>query len=229
MHDRIIAWICRKVHDAGKPGVVVGISGGIDSALVACLAREALGEENVKGFWLPSISGEEFPDEIHDLVDACNIALEEVDIAPMLVEAESAIQPVLVSLYKLMGNVAARLRMTVLYALAEDLDYLVIGTTNKSEAMIGYYTKWGDGAVDLEPIADLYKHEVYEMARKYYSDMIPEAIFNKAPSAGLWEGQTDEDELGFKYEDLLHPPTERIQRLIEETEHKRHMPPTPGV
>jgi len=225
LHDKIVAWIRDQVNAANKYGIILGISGGIDSALVACLAREALGEENVMGVWMPC--HQPFPDDIQELINNCGICFEEIDISGMQAEADNAIWPVSPNKTKLMGNIAARLRMVTLYALAEETNGLVMGTTNKSEMMIGYYTKWGDGGVDLEPIANLYKHEVYEMAREYYSDMIPEAIFNKAPSPGLWAGQTDENELGFKYEDLLHPPTEQIQQLIEATEHKRRMPPKP--
>jgi NAD+ synthase len=127
--------------------------------------------------------------------------------------------------------------MAALYCAAQSLDYLVVGTGNKSERMIGYFTKWGDGATDISPIANLYKHQVYALAREL---SIPEEVINKAPTADLWEGQTDENEIGMAYEELdvvlagiesgelseLSPKSvEKVRKMIASSEHKRCTPP----
>ena len=136
-----------------------------------------------------------------------------------------------------LGNVRPRLRMATLYYLANSLNYLVAGTGNRSEVTIGYFTKHGDGGVDVLPIGHLLKSQVRALARELG---VPQAIIDKAPSAGLWVGQTDEAEMGFSYADLeryladgpegVSPALAlRLERLIRATEHKRSMPPTPEL
>ena len=130
-----------------------------------------------------------------------------------------------------LANIKPRLRMTMLYYEGGLNKYLVVGTSNKSELVIGYYTKYGDGGVDIEPIGNLVKSQVLELARYL---QIPEIIINKTPTAGLWEGQTDELEMGVTYRELDHyilngcasdSAKSRIEKLIKVSEHKRHMPP----
>ena len=133
------------------------------------------------------------------------------------------------------GNIRARLRMATLYYVANSLEYVVVGTGNRSELTIGYFTKHGDGGVDLLPIGHLLKNEVRNVARELG---VPQEIIDKAPSAGLWPGQTDEAEMGFSYADLERYLTNgpegvspalalRLERVIRSTEHKRTLPPTP--
>ena len=134
-----------------------------------------------------------------------------------------------------LGNVRPRLRMTTLYFVANSLNYLVAGTGNRSEVTIGYFTKHGDGGVDVLPIGHLLKSQVRTLAKEVG---VPQAIIDKAPSAGLWPGQTDEAEMGFSYADLERYLTSgpegvspalalRLERTIRATEHKRGLPPTP--
>ncbi|MFN3966799.1 MAG: NAD(+) synthase, partial [Endomicrobiia bacterium] len=124
------------------------------------------------------------------------------------------------------GNLKPRLRMLVLYYFANKLNYLVAGTGNKSEIMMGYFTKYGDGGVDILPIGDLLKKDVIQLARKLE---IPERIINKKPSAGLWPGQTDEEEMGITYKKLdkileSKSKNSKIENIIKKTEHKRKPP-----
>ncbi len=179
----------------GNTGVVVGLSGGIDSALTARLARDAIGAAGVLGILLPDAR---FPAALREETEAygrsLGIEVRTVPIAP----AERAFREMLpeVTDRVTVGNVVARIRMNVLYALARERRRLVAGTGNKSELLLGYFTKYGDGGVDLLPIGDLYKTEVRELADRLE---LPRAVRVRAPSAGLWEGQTDEEELGLPY------------------------------
>ncbi|HXW67689.1 MAG TPA: NAD+ synthase [Thermoplasmata archaeon] len=182
----------------GATGVVVGLSGGIDSALTARLARDALGAAHVLGVQLPD---ERFPAEIIAETDAFGRSLGiEVRTVPIdgAVRAIRELLPEIADRVTL-GNEVARVRMTVLYALARERRRRVAGTGNKSELLLGYFTKYGDGGVDLLPIGDLYKTEVLALARELE---LPAAIRERPPSAGLWEGQTDEGELGLPYAEI---------------------------
>ena len=223
----ITTWMTSKVKEANKKGVVIGLSGGLDSAVVAILAKIAF--NNILCINMPCWSNSQ------DKYDAETLS-EEFDLPFKVVELDGVYEALRFNLKndtdkvtKVMeGNIKARLRMTTLYLYAQLNDYLVLGTTNKSEYNIGYGTKWGDSACDLLPIADIYKTDLYDIARALE---IPEEILTKKPSAGLWEGQTDEDELGFSYEVLdRYLKTEEIEdkeiqkkidRMIISTEHKR--------
>ena len=224
----ITTWMTSKVKEANKKGVVIGLSGGLDSAVVAILAKIAF-DNNILCINMPCWSNPQ------DKYDAETLS-EEFDLPFKVIELDDAYEDIRFKLKndtdkvtKVMeGNIKARLRMTTLYLYAQLNDYLVLGTTNKSEYNIGYGTKWGDSACDLLPIADIYKTDLYDIARALE---IPEEILTKKPSAGLWKGHTDEDELGFSYEVLDHylkteeiedkEIQKKIDRMIISTEHKR--------
>ncbi len=235
---------------AGPPaaeGVVLGLSGGIDSALCARLAVDALGPDRVLGVLLP-VDG--FPEALRQETEAyahtLGIEHRVVPLGPTLAAFRSAL-PDLTD-RTTVGNSVARLRMMTLYALARERRRLVLGTGNKSELLQGYFTKFGDGGVDLLPIGDLYKTQVRALAAELG---LPSAIRERAPSAGFWEGQTDEEELGVAYvdldrvlygiEQLLRPeeiadrtgvPLETVRAVAERvlaTRHKRRLPPIAKV
>lgn len=178
----------------GDKKAIIGLSGGIDSSVVAYLCVEAIGKENVIGLHMP-YKNQGTEDSV--LIEkSLGIESVSINIGPIVDSF-----PIIVSdndkLVK--GNIMARIRMVLLYQYANAYNGMVMGTTNKAEAEIGYYTKYGDGAVDVEPIADLYKREVRELAVILG---VPERIIKKAPSAGLWNGQTDEGEIGMTYDEL---------------------------
>ena len=194
--DDIVEFVQNKVSEANAEGLVVGLSGGIDSTLAAFLACEAVGKDNVFGIVMPSTTTPT-EDKLHGTVIAqlLGINYKEIAIDSILNEFLSVTQ---LEEDKLsIGNLKARIRMSIIYFYANSKNYLVSGTGNKSEILIGYFTKHGDGACDIEPIGDLYKTDVYQLA-KYLE--IPQEIIDKPPRAGLWNNQTDEDEIGMTYE-----------------------------
>ncbi len=231
----------------GVRGIAVGLSGGIDSALTARLAVDALGAERVLGVLQPD---EAYPAallaETQAYARSLGIEQRTISIVPM----ESAVRSALPELADpvALGNVKARIRMILLYAVAREHGRLVAGTGNKSELLLGYFTKYGDGGVDLLPLGDLYKTELRELAAQLG---LPPAIRDRPPTAGLWEGQTDEEELGIRYEELdrILVGFERllsedeiaaatgssldtvrgIARRMRATRHKRRMPPIPKL
>jgi NAD+ synthase len=231
----------------GSEGVVVGLSGGIDSALVARLARDALGGEHVLGVLLPDAP---FPDPLRRETEsyARDLGIESRTIPIESVEnAYRTLLPELTDRVSL-GNVKARIRMSVLYTIARERRRLVVGTGNKSELLLGYFTKYGDGGVDLLPLGDLYKTDIRAIAKEL---ALPAAIQERPPTAGLWEGQTDEAELGISYSDvdqilfgleqlrseeeiaaLTGFPLARVREVSERVarfRHKRRPPPIPKV
>jgi len=189
-----VAFIRDVVASAGAAGVVFGNSGGKDAALVGALCKLAC--VNTVGVIMPCGSQRNYgSDKTDALLVATQFGIEtrEVDLTTMreaLLQAAGGLNDAAIS------NIAPRLRMTTLYAIAQNENLLVAGTSNKSERHMGYFTKWGDGASDFRVIADLTVAEVYEFLR--YLD-VPEGIISKAPSAGLFEGQTDEAEMGVTY------------------------------
>lgn len=238
--QRTVEWLTRKVTETKTRGLLVGVSGGLDSAVVACLLKKAV-PNNSMGVIMPCGSS---PSDIEDawkVVKACGIMAVEIDLTDIhgilsdrvfekvkcLKDTDSG------SGRMARANLKARLRMGTLYSIANYKNYLVVGTDNAAETYVGYFTKYGDGGVDLQPIAHLKKREVREWARLLG---IPECIIKKAPTAGLWEGQTDEQEMGTTYDvvdDLLDgkavPEKDRelIERLHRVSGHKRSMPPYP--
>ncbi|ALT67938.1 NAD+ synthase [Methanobrevibacter millerae] len=194
--DDIVEFVQNKVSEANADGLVVGLSGGIDSTLAAFLACEAVGKKNVFGIVMPSTTTPT-EDKLHGtaIAQLLGINYKEIAIDSILNEFLSVTQ---LEEDKLsIGNLKARIRMSIIYFYANSKNYLVSGTGNKSEILIGYFTKHGDGACDIEPIGDLYKTDVYQLA-KYLE--IPQEIIDKPPRAGLWNNQTDEDEIGMTYE-----------------------------
>ncbi|MDO5859412.1 NAD+ synthase [Methanobrevibacter sp.] len=194
----IVNFIKSKVNESKTNGIVIGLSGGIDSTLATYLACEAIGKENVFGITLPSATTPT-EDKIHgiEIAQKLGIDYEEIPIDGILNEFLAVTQ--LENNNLAIGNLKARIRMSIIYYYANQKNYLVCGTGNKSEILIGYFTKHGDGACDMEPIGDLYKTEVYKLSE---SLGVQKEILNKPPRAGLWTNQTDEDEIGMSY-DLL--------------------------
>lgn len=195
----LVSFIQSYATDAGVTGFVLGVSGGVDSAVVAALAKEAVGAQNVLGLLLPHATSNPTDAAHGELVcRKLGIPFERVDITSIVAAAEAACAshaPQKMAAW----NLRPRARMIVLYAHAQQMGRLVLGTGNKSELLVGYFTKWGDGAADVYPLGDLYKTDVWALARDL--DLPPEVV-DKAPSAGLFEGQTDEGELGVRYADL---------------------------
>lgn len=231
--EKRVAFIREQIDGPGLGGAVVGISGGIDSAVSAALCVRALGRERVIGVWMPAYSQAIHAEDAQKLADAIGLQLVTVDLGPAFDAIVPEIEKVLPLDDKTKGNTKARLRMTTLYAIANQKGYLVVDTCNRSEIYIGYMTKGGDGLADINPVASLTKHEIRILARELG---VPESILTKAPSADLWEGQTDEKEMGFSYEDLdrllitgeTDPEAKkRIDYLHRISEHKRR--PMPEV
>lgn len=233
----IVVWLRKKVTDANVNGLIVGLSGGLDSAVVAHLMKRAY-PDNSLAVIMPIDSNPVDMDHAQKVIDSCDIKQMTVDLtkthAAMMQTIKSATAEGEWNEQNEQAadaNLRARLRMGTLYTLATNYNYLVVGTDNLAEWETGYFTKYGDGGVDIQPIIDLTKREVAEMAR-YLG--VPSEVIDKKPSADLWTGQTDEAEMGTSYDmiddylDGISIP-ERDRELIEtmkrRTEHKRHMPP----
>src|SRR5919204_1256246 len=211
--ERLAAWMRQRIAEAGAQGLVVGLSGGVDSAVVARLAQLA-SPGAVIGVLMPCHSDSADERDAAMVAKHFSIPTVRVDLAPaydtLADSVKSAVQTLPPTLHKErphddprsrvpLANMKPRLRMTTLYFFANTLNYLVAGTGNKSELSIGYFTKYGDGGVDLRPLANLVKSEVRALARELN---VPQAIVDRTPTAGLWLGQTDESEMGFTYDEL---------------------------
>ncbi len=219
-------WLCEKVHEAHSSGIVLGLSGGIDSSVLAALGGEALGREKVLGIIMPCHSIDEDEQDARLLASELDINFMRVDLTntfdSLIISFGIELSPLARS------NLKARLRMATLYAVAQTANFLVCGTSNRSEYETGYFTKYGDSGVDLMPLAGFLKREIREMAKILH---VPEKIITKAPSAGLYKGQTDEDDMGFSYEVLDEylatghinddKARDRIDAMHTRSEHKR--------
>lgn len=229
--DEKVDWIKRVLTEAHAKGVVLGMSGGKDSALVGILCKMAT--ENVTGIIMPCQSKRNLGEDREHAIMLNNkycIKTLEVDITGVKIAFAKLLEPLDDSQKPMAyANMNPRLRMITLYNYAQRKGYIVAGTGNLSEITMGYFTKWGDGAFDFNPIADLTATEVFEILR--YLDC-PKEIIDKAPSAALYEGQTDEEEMGIKYVDLDRyiktregsiETKNKVDKAYKFTEHKRTM------
>jgi NAD+ synthase len=193
----LVGFIRDEIHKVGMSRCVLGLSGGIDSALSAYLSAEALGAENVLVVRMPyKTSSEDSLSDAQRVIDALGLPSLTIPITAMA-DALFEQVPTITPMRK--GNIMARLRMTILYDQSVEWRGLVMGTSNKTEMLLGYSTIYGDSGVAVQPIADLYKTQVRALSA---SLGMPESILHKAPSADLWVGQTDEGELGFSYAEV---------------------------
>jgi len=260
IREQIVGDIQATVADANAEGVVVAMSGGIDSTLTAALAVEAVGNESVLGLGLPChMTDGVHVSDAHTIADGMGIDFEEIQLRPLLECFEETVASELESTAAAderpnernheLGNATARLRMLTAYYAANRQSRVVLGTANRSERLLGYFTKYGDSAADIHPLGDCYKTEVRALAKHIG---LPRRIITKEPTAGFWATQTDAGELGARY-DVIDPllyrfveegrPLEEaaaglrldretaaeIASRYAETEHKRTVPPTPGI
>jgi len=197
--DELSGFIRTCVSEAGAKGVVVGISGGVDSAVIVKLCADALGGDKVHAVFMPaSVTSEVDRRQTEQMCAEWGVDYSVVCIQPaveaffgmLLKGGESPLEK---------GNIMSRCRMITLYHRAKTEGAIVVGTTNRSELLMGYMTKFGDGAEDVMPMCRIYKTQVWELARIIG---VPDEIVNKVPTAGLWEGQSDEEEMGITYHDL---------------------------
>ena len=235
------------LENSGCTDVVIGLSGGVDSAIVAVLCQQAFGKKHVHCISLPEKTTPKIDYTHKDLLcSSFDLTCQDIDIT-------STVHHIMSQLNKNMdkhtlANLKARTRMSILYSIANMHHALVCGTSNKSEILIGYCTKYGDSGVDVQPIGDLYKTQVYELARML---KIPREIIDKPPTAGLWLGQTDEQEIGCSYKTLdcilsgleqkislkqiaqhagvTETTVKQIQKMRKQSEHKRHTPLIPKI
>ena len=230
---KIVEWIKEKVKEAGARGGVFGLSGGVDSAVVGGLCKQALGND-VLALIMPCYNDPFDIQCARDVAKKFKINTRLIPLEPVY----DKFKEILPSGNKLaQANLKPRLRMITLYYFANNLNYIVIGTGNKSELAVGYFTKYGDGGVDILPLGGILKTEVREIAR-YIG--VPGYIIKKPPSAGLWNGQTDEEEMGITYEELdeiiLHleegqktslakENITRVKSMMEKAWHKKIPPP----
>jgi len=250
VREEIVSFIRDTVDAAGAEGAVLGMSGGIDSTLTAYLAVEALGEEGLHGLTMPArVSDEELMSDAEAVAESLGIPYDVIEIEPIAETFDEA-YPEGIEDKTAAGNVRVRTRAVLNYYVANTENRVVLGTGNRSEAMTGYFTKYGDQAVDCNPIGDLYKQQVRQLAAHIG---VPHELVMQTPTAEMWAGQTDEAEMGLNYDHLdavlaLHVDgplskaatvryvdgvtedhVERVVELVEGSAHKRSMPPAPGL
>ena len=231
--EGLVSWIRDRVVAAGGKGVVLGLSGGVDSSVAAVLCQRAF-PKNTLGVIMPCYSNQEDIKHARMLADKFSlptrtVALDSVFDGLLKILPDDKLDPALKRLAQ--ANIKARLRMLTLYYFANRFKYMVVGASNRDELSVGYFTKYGDGGVDIQPLGNLLKGQVKELA-KFLA--VPQPIINKPPSAGLWEGQTDEGELGLSYDELDRylasgeasaALKKRIESMIAASQHKRQPPP----
>ncbi|MFX0060142.1 MAG: NAD+ synthase [Candidatus Hodarchaeota archaeon] len=239
LSDEIQKWIKSYVNSAKAQGVIVGLSGGIDSAVTASLCVNAIGKDQVIGLGLPCESISQDMEDASLVADILGIEFEIIDLTSVYHEFLSTANNKNQSNQLSRANLKPRIRMMALYFIGQTKGkYLVAGTGNRAELAIGYFTKYGDGGVDFEPLGGLYKSEVRNIAKIL---KVPKKIINKPPSPGLWVGQTDEGEIGMSYdtideilyridyqlsfEGLNKNEVEKVKNMMKSAEHKLKMPP----
>jgi NAD+ synthase len=248
----ISEFIRDKIFESKTDGLVLGLSGGLDSATAAYMAAKSIDREKILGLIMPSVTTA--PEDVKDaLTVAGNLEIKKeiIPIDDLLDQfTELNIHKSSKEQLKLAkANLKARIRMLILYYHANSMNRLVLGTGNKSELLAGYFTKYGDGGVDILPLGDLYKTDVRKIANYLH---IPDKIIDKPPTAGLWPGQTDEDELGITYQlldkilyaladrniktaqvalklEISENEVLRIKEMMEAAEHKLIPPPLPKI
>jgi len=234
--ERLAAHLSDWIHDTvtagGGVGAVLGLSGGLDSAVVAALCKRAF-PDHTTGVIMPCESDPGDAEDGRLTARHFGVAQATVDLSPIY---RALCEQLHAGCSEIPGdrlagaNIKPRLRMTTLYAFANHLDYRVVGTGNRSELAVGYFTKWGDGGVDLLPLGNVTKTQVRDLARHLG---VPQRIIDKPPSAGLWAGQTDEGEIGVTYEELDaclegrggQAARQTVARLGAASRHKRELPP----
>jgi len=231
--EKLASWIKERVSAAGSKGVVLGLSGGMDSSVAAVLCQRAF-PQNMLAVIMPCHS-------INQDIEHARAVAQKFSIPTKTVVLDSTFDTLLKALPQektasdvsrlAQANLKARLRMLTLYYLANKLNYIVVGSGNRDERALGYFTKYGDGGVDIQPLGGLLKGQVKGLARVLG---IPQPILDKPPSAGLWEGQTDEGELGISYDELDRylasgqasaAIKKKLKSIIAAAEHKRQPPP----
>ena len=239
--DIVYNFIKTRVSDANSDGVVLGLSGGIDSAVTLSLAVNSLGSDRVTGLIMPFT--------VTESVELATNHAKSLNVDTKIIQIKDIVssykdESSLFSEQLSEGNLHSRVRMSLLYGAGFSSNYLVIGTSNKSELLIGYWTKWGDGGTDFLPIGDLYKSQVFELGKVLD---VPSRILTRKPTAELWPDQTDEEEIGLTYAELDNvlielekfnsahlisekmgislEKIERVKGLIRTSIHKRVFPP----
>jgi len=235
--NKLVLWIREQALVTECKGVVVGMSGGLDSSVLAVLCHQAF-PQNMLGVLMPCYNSQE--DEEHAMAVASKfsiptkvVILDPVFDTLLKILPSDGVEPSASRLAK--ANLKARLRMLTLYYLANQFKYIVAGSGNRSELSVGYFTKYGDGGVDILPLGNLVKGQVRELARFLG---VPQPIIDKPPSGGLWQGQTDEGELGLSYNELdqylvtgqvSSEMRQKIESMIEASAHKRLLPPVASL
>ncbi|ESP87315.1 NAD+ synthase [Candidatus Halobonum tyrrellensis] len=245
--EHLVEFVASQVDAAGADGAVLGLSGGIDSTTVAYLAVEALGADSVHGLVMPGkVNTDENMSDAERVAEDLGIEYDVVEIEPIAESFYDAL-PGAADEHMAASNVRVRVRAVLNYFVANAESLLVLGTGNYSEAATGYFTKYGDGAVDCLPLGNLYKQQVRQLAKRMG---VPHDLVMKTPSAEMWTGQTDEEELGMDYDtldavlalhvegplstaattryvDVTEDQVERVEQLYDVSKHKRAFPPAP--